>query len=138
MPRSSGTPSHRGNYLEAQDLRAARRRCHEDVGMVQTSLMVSHDHLAFAASEHERRACGPASQGGVLREVVRRNHDTGIAPPEHPDLVVQIFEGLRIPGRVALATSQRLGDPVLGLRVPEPLRGRERYAPRYAKTFEYL
>src|SRR2546429_6021175 len=86
--------------------------------LVQTSLMVSHDHLAFAASEHERRACGPASQGGVLREVVRRNHDTGIAPPEHPDLVVQIFEGLRIPGRVALATSQRLGDPVLGLRVP--------------------
>ncbi len=56
--------------------------------MVQTSLMVSHDHLAFAASENERRACGPAGQGRVLREVVRRNHDTGIAPPEHADLMV--------------------------------------------------
>src|SRR5229473_8346896 len=85
--------------------------------MVQTSLMIAHDHLAFAASENERRPGGSARQGGVLREVVRRNHDAGIAPPEHPDLVVQIFEGLRIPGRIALATLQRLEAPVLGLRL---------------------
>src|SRR5207249_3572214 len=86
--------------------------------MVQTRLMVAPDDLAFAASEHEPRACGLAGQGGVLREVVRRNHDTGVAPPEHADLVVQIFQRLRVAGRVALPSFQRLGAPVLGLRVP--------------------
>ena len=88
------------------------------MGTVQKSLMVRHDRVVFTASEDEGRARRLVGQESVLREVVRRNDDAGIAPPEHADLVVRIRERLRIPGRITLPTLGRVGAPVLGLRLP--------------------
>ena len=114
VPGPGHAPSRGGYHLEAQDLAAARCRCRKHVGTIQTGLMVPHDHLALTASQDEGRPRGLVGQGGVSGEVVRRDDDAGITASENAELVVQIFERLRITRRVALPPLRRLGAPVFG------------------------
>jgi len=108
-------PALRGvNDLETQKLATAWRGRGEDVGSVQASLVVSDDQVVLIASEDEGRVRRPVGEHGVPGKVVRRHHDTGVAPPEDGQLVAQVLKRLRVDGRVALPRSRRVDTPVRG------------------------
>jgi len=108
----------RGHGLERQHERSAGRGGGQRARPRGEARVSDDGRDPLVGAQRESRSDGAVGEERVVGEVVRRDHDTGVAPPEQRRLVVEGLERGGVRGRIVLPCIWYVEAPVFGLRVP--------------------